>query len=81
MMHRGWRRLRGAEVVLHLKTGKSIAGTVWDERAGILVLRGGRLLDRSEQGTPVAHDLDGEVVVERADVEFAQHVVPIRAVS
>jgi hypothetical protein len=55
-------------VVLHTKTGQSIRGTVRRQRGRWVVLSHAVLLDG--QAEPV--DLDGDVLVPRENVDFAQ---------
>lgn len=56
-------------VIVNLKTSKAFRGVLWKERGGILVLR---QADLHEKGTVVT--VDGEVVLERSNVDFVQLV-------
>lgn len=56
-------------VVVNLTTGAAIEGVLWDERGPVIVLRDARL--HNEGGTA---PLDGEVIVERARIDFVQVV-------
>lgn len=67
------RTLARRRVVVNLKTGTVLSGVVWDTRGPILILRGARLL--SHLGGPIVdRELDGETIVEVADVDFVQTV-------
>lgn len=57
-------------VVVSLVDGRAIRGVLWSRRGGLLVLRGAQLLEPS--AGPV--DMDGEIVIERARVDFVQVV-------
>jgi hypothetical protein len=56
-------------VVVNLTTGKAIEGVLWDEQGPLLVLRDAFL---HEGGTNGPVPMDGEVVIDRARVEFVQ---------
>lgn len=56
------------EVLLTTKTGRTFKGVLWRRRGGYLVLRNACLL--REREAPLA--LDGEVVVERSNVDWLQ---------
>jgi small nuclear ribonucleoprotein (snRNP)-like protein len=66
-MHRSWRDLLAETVVVNLKSGKAFQGVLWSQRKDLLVLRDAVLFEHGEQ-TPV----DGEVLVERSNVDFVQ---------
>jgi len=55
--------------VLNLSDGTAIEGVLWDERGDLLVMRGA-VLHESGAGGPVP--MDGEIIVERARLRFAQ---------
>lgn len=55
-------------VIVNLKTGRAFRGILWQRRRGYLVLRQAEMLQPAGGTTPV----DGEVVVERANVDFVQ---------
>ncbi len=55
-------------VIVNTKTDRSFRGVLWRQRAGYLVLRNAELLKpRGETAR-----LDGELVIERANVDFLQ---------
>lgn len=58
---------------MNLKTGTVFRGVLWRRRRGYLVLRNAEMLRAKD--SPL--DVDGEVVVESANVDFLQ-VVPAR---
>ena len=55
-------------VIVNTKTDKTFRGVLWQKRAGYLVLRNAVMLQT--RGEPVA--LDGELVLESANVDFMQ---------
>lgn len=55
-------------VLVNLKTGKALEGVLWTRRRGVLVLKDATLLEPKAQPVPV----DGEVLIERANVDFVQ---------
>lgn len=55
------------QVYLFTKSGRTISGVLWRKRGPLLVLRNARLLEHDRE-TP----MDGEVVVERREVDFIQ---------
>lgn len=58
-------------VMVNLTTGSAIDGVLWDERGQFIVLRDANLHVReSADPTP----LDGEVILDRARIEFVQVV-------
>ena len=58
------------EVIVNLKTDHAFRGVLWRRARGYLVLRNVTLLRKSE--APLA--VDGEVLIERANVDFVQVV-------
>lgn len=64
-----WRGLVRRRVVVNLPE-RSFEGVLWARRGPLLVLRNAQLLEPGAQPQPV----DGEIVVERARVEFIQVV-------
>lgn len=69
-MRRGlfaYRRLRRRAVIVNLKTGKAFKAVLWQKTGPLLVLRQATLLEGGRQA-PV----DGEVIVERHNVDFFQ---------
>lgn len=63
-----WRGLVRRNVVVNLRTGRAFAGILWAQRGPLLVLRNATMHEPGATPTPV----DGEVVVERIEVEFIQ---------
>ena len=57
-------------VVVATKTGRTFRGVLWARRWGYVVLRRVELLE--PKAPPVA--VDGEVVIERSNVDFIQVV-------
>lgn len=55
-------------VVVNTKTGQSLSGVLVEERGPILILKGAAMLTSS--ANPVS--IDGDVVVERSNVDFLQ---------
>lgn len=55
-------------VVVNTKTGNAFRGVLWRRRRGYLVLRNAEML--KPRGETVV--LDGEVVIERDNVDFLQ---------
>ena len=58
------------EVIVNLKTDHAFRGVLWRRARGYLVLRNVTLLRQAE--APLA--VDGEVMIERANVDFVQVV-------
>lgn len=54
-------------VIVNLRSGKAFRGVLWAKSGPLLVLRDAELL---EHGRAVA--MDGEVVLERANLDFLQ---------
>lgn len=66
--HVAWRRLTAKRtVIVNLRSGDSFRGVVWAQHGPVLVLKGAEHINGPD-GTPV----DGEVVIERSEVEFIQ---------
>lgn len=63
-----WRRTAVRRRVVVNLADKAFSGVLWAKRGPLLVLRDVELLEAGRQPQPV----DGEVVVERARVEFMQ---------
>lgn len=55
-------------VLVNVRTDKAFRGIMWAKRGPLLVLKDVELL---EAGRPPVH-IDGEVVVERSNVDFVQ---------
>ena len=64
----GWRRLVRLSVIVNLDTGRSFEGVLWSSAGGLLTLKNAAMLEAGREAVPV----DGEVVVDRARVEFLQ---------
>jgi small nuclear ribonucleoprotein (snRNP)-like protein len=60
------------EVIVNTKTDKAFRGVLWQRTRGYLVLRNVSLLRARE--APLA--VDGEVVIDAANVDFIQVVTP-----
>ena len=56
------------EVIVTTKTDKSFRGVLWERRRGYIVLRKASLL----QARADAIKMDGEVMIERDNVDFIQ---------
>lgn len=63
-----WRRTAVHKRVVVNLADKAFTGVLWAQRGPLLVLRNAELLEAGRDPQPV----DGEVVVERARVEFTQ---------
>ncbi|MFF9554583.1 hypothetical protein ACF1DY_01945 [Streptomyces albus] len=63
-----WRRTAVRRRVVVNLDGRAFEGVLWAQRGPLLVLRDARLLEPGREPQAV----DGEVVVERARVEFTQ---------
>jgi len=55
-------------VVVNLKSGTVFRGVVWRKRFGYLILRNAEMIHGKGERIPV----DGEVLIERANVDFIQ---------
>ena len=58
------------QVVVNTRTDRAFRGVLWRRRRGYLVLRNAELLGAKGATTP----LDGEVVIDRENVDFIQVV-------
>lgn len=58
-------------VIVNTKTDKAFRGVLWQRRAGYLVLRNAVLLQA--RGEPLA--VDGELLIEVANVDFLQVII------
>jgi small nuclear ribonucleoprotein (snRNP)-like protein len=67
-MFDGYPELR--QVIVNTKTDRAFRGVLWRTRRGYLVLRNAEMV--RERGEVVS--LDGEVVIERSNVDFIQVV-------
>lgn len=63
-----WRRTAVRKRVIVNLTDKAFSGVLWAKRGPLLVLRDVELLEAGRAAQPV----DGEIVIERARVEFIQ---------
>jgi small nuclear ribonucleoprotein (snRNP)-like protein len=57
-------------VLVQLDTGRAVVGTLWSTKAHRVVIKNAQLL---EPGNEPTH-MDGDVVIERARVEYVQAV-------
>lgn len=68
-----WRRAAvRRDVLVNLRTGKAIRGVMWASRGPLLVLKDAELVEAN--GSPPIR-LDGDVIVERSNLDFVQ-VIP-----
>lgn len=65
-----WRRTAVRKRVIVNLPDRAFAGILWAQRGPLLVLRNAEMLEPGGQAVP----MDGEVVVERSQVEFVQIV-------
>lgn len=63
-----WRRTAVRKRVVVNLAGQAFTGILWAKRGPLLVLRDASLLEAGRE----PHPIDGEVVIERARVEFTQ---------
>ncbi len=64
-----WRRSAvRRRVIVNLKSNKAFAGLLWAQRGPLLILKDAQLLEGGREATRV----DGEVIVERSNVDFVQ---------
>lgn len=67
-LHRlAWRRVETRRVVVNLKSGQAVDGYLIRRRGSLLFIRDGNLHEGTD---PVP--LDGEVIIDRAEVDFIQ---------
>jgi small nuclear ribonucleoprotein (snRNP)-like protein len=66
-MRRAYRDLVASNVIVSMKTDKAFRGVLWSEHRELLVLRNAVLLEHDQEV-----DVDGEVVIERANIDFIQ---------
>jgi len=72
-MFSSWRRVAlHRRVLVNLKDAVAIRGVLFEARGPLLVLKDAYLLEAARD--PVR--LDGDVIVERTNVSFAQVIVP-----
>jgi hypothetical protein len=57
-------------VLVQLDTGRAVVGTLWTTKAGRIVIKGAELFEPGTEPTK----MDGDVVIERARVEYVQAV-------
>lgn len=68
-----WRRTAiHRRVMVNTKTDKTFAGVLWAKRGSLLILKDAQLLQPGLEPAKV----DGEVIVERNNVDFVQ-VLPV----
>lgn len=63
-----WRTAVRHRVVVNLHSGRAFVGILWAQRGALLVLRNATMHDPGAAPSTV----DGEVVIERREVEFIQ---------
>ena len=68
-MRRIYKALLADRVIVTTKSGKSFGGVVWEEMHDLLVLRDARVLDRNGEV-----EIDGDLILDRAQIEFIQRV-------
>lgn len=69
-MARSYKRLAMSKrVMVNLLSGSAIDGILWDDRGSLIVLRDGNL--HSEGGSA---PLDGDILIEREQINFVQVV-------
>lgn len=64
----GWRRLRARRIIVNLKSGQSLDGYLVRQAGQLLFIREAMLLGAGDNPVPI----DGEVIVERSEIEFIQ---------
>lgn len=64
---KAYRDLQASSIIVNLKTDKAFRGVLWSQNRGLLVLRNVSLLEYGEET-----EVDGEVVIERANIDFLQ---------
>jgi len=57
-------------VLVQLDTGRAVVGTLWTTKAHRVVIKGAELFEPGQEPTR----MDGDVVIERARVEYIQAV-------
>jgi small nuclear ribonucleoprotein (snRNP)-like protein len=55
-------------VIVNLKSGTAFRGVVWRKRGSFVILRNAEILKDKAGGSRI----DGEVLVERSDIDFIQ---------
>ncbi|MEV4902363.1 hypothetical protein AB0K08_13600 [Citricoccus sp. NPDC055426] len=66
---RSWSALTGRRVIVNLKAGTAVDGVLVARQGPLLMIREAVLHGDSDQPVP----LDGEVVIERSEVEYLQY--------
>lgn len=66
-MRRAYRDLVARRAIVNLKTDKAFRGILWSENRDLLVLRDTVLLEHGQETL-----VDGEVAVERSNIDFIQ---------
>jgi hypothetical protein len=75
-----WRRTAARRrVVVNLRTGTTIRGVLWTQRGAVLVVKDADLLADTGTTLPAPARLDGEVILERSNVDFVQVLPEPRA--
>ena len=74
MKRGGWRLFEPypvlRKVIVNTRTDRAFRGVLWKKKRGYLVLRNAELLRGRGEVTP----MDGELVIERSNVDFIQVV-------
>lgn len=65
-------------VIVATKSGKDFRGILWDRHGEYLVLRDAELL-QGQGRTTTATKIDGELVIERANVDYIQVLTTVTA--
>jgi small nuclear ribonucleoprotein (snRNP)-like protein len=66
-MRRAYRDLVAARLIVNTKTGRTFRGLLWEDRRELLVLRDATMLEGRADTV-----VDGEVVIERGNIDFIQ---------
>jgi small nuclear ribonucleoprotein (snRNP)-like protein len=69
-MRRAYRDLVAKRLIVNLKSDKAFAGILWTDSKDLLVLRDATLLEHGKEAS-----VDGEVVIERANIDFIQVLI------
>lgn len=65
---RPWQLVKARRVVVNLRSGQAIDGLLTRQQGPLLFLSEARLLEGSDQPTPI----DGQAVIERQTIDFIQ---------
>ena len=67
-----WRRLLKRKVIVNTKTGRTFGGMMWAKNGALLTLKETQLFEAGRDPVPV----DGEVILERSNIDFIQLLNP-----